>query len=101
MLNQTLKLDVLGMSHQTIDGKTYCSVYACQMAGGDDAQKYTGLMPMKIPCDPVVAKDFKLPDYPYPCDVEVQVTMAGGGKMGQRVVGCSLYTSDAADDTTR
>ena len=87
MLNQTLKLDILGMSHQTIDGKTYCSVYASQLASGEDKIKYTGIMPMKLSCDPAVANGFNLPDYPYPCDVEIQVTMAGGGKMGQRVVG--------------
>ena len=86
MMNNTLKLDVMGLSHQTVDGRIYCSLYCLQLAKGDDAQKFTGLMPMKIPCDPEVAKTFNLPEYPYPCDVEIQVTMASGGKMGQRVV---------------
>ena len=86
MLNQTLKLDVMGLSHVNVDGRLYCSLHCQQLAQGDDALKFTGLMPMKIPCDPEVSKTFKLPEYPYPCDVDIQVTMAGQGKMGQRVV---------------
>jgi hypothetical protein len=85
MLNQTLKAEVYGVQLSLgPNGERYVKTFIGQK-GGDDNTK--GISLMSINTDPDVFDKVKLPDYPYPCDLEIQVQRGGQNKMSQRVVG--------------
>lgn len=85
MLNQTLKANVYGVQLSLgPNGEKYVKTFIGQ-EGGDENTK--GISLMSINTDPAVYDSVKLPEYPYPCDLEVQVSRGGQNKMTQRVVG--------------
>ena len=85
MLNQTLKADVYGVQLSLgPNGEKYVKTFIGQRDGDENTK---GISLMSINTDPAVYDSVKLPDYPYPCDIEIQVQRGGQNKMSQRVVG--------------
>lgn len=86
MLQQNMKLQVLGGRRVTVDGKTYAKLFIGQPEATDDQK---GVQVMTINCDSDVIDKLDAKNLPAELDVRVRMTVAGGGKAGMHVLDVS------------
>ena len=83
MIQQTLKVDVLGGRRVNVDGNTYSKLFLAQREDDNNAH---GVIPMTLTCESEVIDQLKGIDLPKQLDVRVSLKLAGGGKTGMHAI---------------
>lgn len=84
MMQQTIKVDVLGGRRVNVDGNTYSKLFLAQREDGNkDAY---GVIPMTLTCESEVIDQLKSHELPKLLDVRVLLKLAGGGKTGMHAL---------------
>lgn len=83
MMQQNLKLQVLGGRKTTVEGRTFAKIYAGQTENSDN---HKGIQVMTINCDPEVIDRLDANILPAELDVRIRMQVAGGGKAGMHVM---------------
>lgn len=92
MINQELKLQILGGRRTTVDGKTYAKLFVGQP---EDKSDERGVQVMTMPCDPDIIDKLEAKSLPAELDVKVRMKVAGGGKAGMQIVDIGKPTGKA------
>lgn len=91
MMQQTIKVDVLGGRRVNVDGNTYAKLYLAQREDTD--KNAYGVIPMTLTCESDVIDQLKVHELPKLLDVRVLLKLAGGGKTGMHAL--SIETAAA------
>ena len=82
MMNQKMRVEILGSSFASVDGAEYASVYVGQQAEVDSATA-KGIEVMKMTCTPEVYRSLPVNGYPLQVELETKLKKVAGGKLGQ------------------
>lgn len=91
MMQQMIKVDVLGGRRVHVDGTTYSKLFLGQR---EDDKNAIGVIPMTLSCEAEVIDQLRGRDLPAQLDVRVVLRMAGGGKTGMHAL--AIETSSAS-----
>lgn len=83
MMQQTIRVDVLGARRITVDGSTFCKLWLGQR---EDTKDVKGVIPMTMSCEPELIDQLDTQALPRQHDVRVRLQMAGGGKTGMHAL---------------
>lgn len=83
MLQQTLKVEVLGFRKVDVDGTAYCKLYIAQQQNDEN---HKGIIPLALNADPVINDQLANVSLPKLLDVRVRLQMAAGGRTGMHAV---------------
>ena len=95
MMQQTIKVDVLGARRVNVDGNTYSKLFLAQRE--DENKDVYGVIPMTLTCESEVIDQLKAHELPKLLEVRVLLRLAGGGKTGMHALGIET----AANNTHR
>lgn len=84
MMQQTIKVDVLGARRVHVDGNTYAKLFLAQRE--DTGKDAYGVIPMTLTCEAELIDQLKSHELPKLLDVRVLLKLAGGGKTGMHAL---------------
>ena len=91
MMQQTIKVDVLGARRVNVDGNTYAKLFLAQRE--DSGKDAYGVIPMTLTCESDVIDQLKGHELPKLLDVRVLLKLAGGGKTGMHALSIETATA--------
>lgn len=98
MLQQTLKVEVLGFRKVDVDGTAYCKLYIAQQQNDEN---HKGIIPLALNADPVINDQLANVSLPRLLDVRVRLQMAAGGRTGMHALSVETGMSGTPTPTAQ